>query len=117
MADSVSDYRELERARAVRFETLEMVENLSQEQLDAQEEDSWSLGQVLDHLIKVDAMYLKNIDTLVARKKAGKMPFIYRGIASVTPLPTPLRLVSTLFEIPFIVPNSLMPSAIRQSLN
>ena len=116
MPDS-ADYREIERARATRFETLELVDGLDQEQIDfAAEEGSWSLGQVLDHLIKTDGLYFKNIHRLVARKKAGKTPFIYRGISSVMSMPKPLRLVAPLFEVPFAVPNSLLPSALRHKV-
>ena len=117
MPDSAG-YREIERARATRFETLELVHGLDQDQIDfAADEKSWSLGQVLDHLLKVDGLYMKNIDRLVARKKAGKMPFVYRGINSVMPLPKPMRWVAPLFEIPFALPNSLIPSALRHKVS
>ena len=85
--------------------------------LDFSTDDAWSLGEILDHLVKVDRVYLKNIDRLVARKKAGKMPFMYRGFADMVSLPKPLRKVAPLFELPMTLSNSLLPSAIRQSIS
>lgn len=85
--------------RKVRRRTLEMLEPLSQAELDAREAaDRWSPGQIADHLIKANRMYLGEIHKLIALKRAGKKPEIY------------VRLSEMQFEVPFL-PRFLMPLA------
>lgn len=83
--------------RRARGDTLGLVEDLSQAQLDASPEAGrWSIGEVLDHLVRSDEMFLKEIRTLADRQRRGRAPLVYRGLGNggglFGSLPWPLRL-------------------------
>jgi uncharacterized damage-inducible protein DinB len=108
----------LQRFREVRERTLALVEGLSQEELDARAApDRWSAGEVLDHLVRAEAVFRKEIRELIGRRKAGRPAVLFRGLGeldlSVRPFPPGLlRLV----QVPLTLASLLLPAAVRDFL-
>lgn len=106
--------RELDDFRRARRETLETVAGLAQRQLDfSPARGKWSVGEVLDHLPRVDATYRREIGELVRLAKAGKRPYLKRTFedidVSVMHIPKALL---PFFEIPFTLSSRLLPRAV-----
>lgn len=111
---------ELEEVRRTRRTTEALVEGLPQEQLDRPPApDRWTLGEILDHLLLTDAVYRREIGELVARRRADRTPFLYRGFSeldvsvlflprSLLPMTEPALLVLNLF-----VPRSWRDALVR----
>ena len=83
--------------RAARMDTLALVEPLDQAALDARPDpERWSVGEVLDHLVRADAMFLREIHGLLAKQRRGRLPITVRGLRDLGlpfgGLPLPLRL-------------------------
>ncbi len=75
-----------------RAETLEQVKDLDQDQLDwSPAPDRWSVGEVLDHLRRVDATYRGEIGELFRLAESGRPPVLRRGFADID---------ASLFNIP-----------------
>lgn len=110
-------YQEFTDARAVRLETLSLVEGLDQEQADFRPaEDKWSVGEVLDHLLKLDALVIRELEVTLDQRRSG-IPFVYRSLGDVdTTLPWVLRPILPFFEIPFSVFNAVFPQSLRRAL-
>ena len=110
-------YMEFESARAVRRQTLARVEGLDQKQSDYRPgRGKWSVGEVLDHLIKLDDLIVRELGVAIERRRLG-LPFVYRGIADIdTSLPWVLKPVLPFFEVPFSVFNTALPQPVRRAL-
>ena len=110
-------YDEFEEFRSVRRGTLALVENLDQRQSEAQaEEGLWSVGQVLDHLVKLDVLIVRELDVALGQKQRG-LPFVYRGIADIdSTIPWVLRPVLPFFEVPFSFFNVVVPAGARRAI-
>ena len=110
-------YEEFEDARATRHETLSLVEKLDQEQSEYQPgTDKWSVGEVLDHLLHVDAVIVREVGVALDQRRRG-LPFVYRGLADVdSNVPWVLRPVLPFFEVPFGLFNALVPPRLRRFL-
>ncbi len=110
-------YKEFEEARAVRRETLSMVEQLDQKQSEYRPgRGKWSAGEVLDHLVKLDALIVRELEVTLDRRRRG-LPLVYRSIADVdTTIPRVLRPVLPFFEVPFSVFNTVVPQSVRRAL-
>ena len=66
--------------RSTRRHTLELVAGFSQSRIDHRPgPGKWSLGQVLDHLIRIDELFRDEIAELVKRAGAGKGGILFRG--------------------------------------
>ena len=105
---------QLDDFRRARRETLESAAGLSQRQLDFKPAPAkWSIGEVFDHLAKVDSTYRSEIAELVRRAEAGERPYLRRSFrdidVSMMFLPKPLL---PLFEVPFTLSSRLMPRAV-----
>ncbi len=109
-------YEQFEEAREVRRETLALVEGLDQEQSERQPDpETWSPGQVLDHLLKLDALIVRELELTIRQRRRG-LPFVYRGVADIdTTVPWVLRPVLPFVEIPFGVFNAVVPLQIRNA--
>ena len=109
--------QELEEARATRFETLSIVADLDQEQSEHRPEpEKWSVGEVLDHLLKLDAFVVRELEMTLAQRRRG-LPLTYRSIADVdTTIPWVLRPVLPLIEVPFAFANAVFPQSLRRSI-
>lgn len=110
--------RQLGDFASARQKTLSKVSSLTQAQLDFQPAaGKWSVGEVLDHLPKVDAIYRDEIAELVRRAKAGERPFLRRSFqdidVSVMFLP---KVMLPLFEIPFTLGSKLLPRAVAGAM-
>ncbi len=110
-------YKQFEEAREVRRETLKLVEGLGQEQSDFQpDRDTWAVGQVLDHILKLDALIVRELEVALNQRRRG-IPFTYRGIADVdTTVPWILRPLLPWVEVPFGIFNAVVPLSVRNSL-
>ncbi len=105
----------LEEVRKTRTETLRMVENLSQSEIDFSAEGQWSIGEVLDHLAKSDSTYLREIEQLIELKQKGKKPQIVVTLSKMEfgfPLvPKPLLPFA---DLPIAVFNYFLPNSARE---
>ena len=110
-------YPEFEQAVATRQKTLEMIQGLSQEQVDFRPgRGKWSVGEVLDHLLKTDAVISRELEVVFSQRRRG-LPFVYRGIADIdTSVPFVLKPVLPFFEIPFGLANAMVPAQVRRFL-
>ncbi len=82
--------------RAAREDTLTLVADLDQARLDAVPEPGrWSIGEILDHLVRTDEEFLSEIRRLADKQRRGRTPFVYRSLreigAPLGSLPLPLR--------------------------
>jgi hypothetical protein len=105
---------QLDGLRQARRQTLEAVEGLSLRQLDwSPAPRRWSVGEVLDHLARVDATYRGEIAELVRRSRAGERAYLRRGFSdidvSVFHLPKALL---PLLDLPFTLASRLLPRAV-----
>ncbi|MGH7320089.1 MAG: DinB family protein, partial [Candidatus Rokuibacteriota bacterium] len=72
---------ELRRLEQVRIRTLALVEGVSQEELDRRPAGGgWSVGEVLDHLLRAEAANREQIAALVELARAGREPLIRRSL-------------------------------------
>jgi len=110
-------YEAFDDARATRNETLSLVEKLDQEQSEYQPgAGKWSVGEVLDHLLRVDAVIVREIGVALDQRERG-LPFVYRGLADVdSNVPWVLRPILPFFEVPFGLFNALVPPRLRRFL-
>jgi hypothetical protein len=110
-------YEEFEDARATRRETLALVEKLGQEQSEHKPgAEKWSVGEVLDHLLHVDAVFVREIAVALDQRRRG-LPFVYRGLADVdSNVPWVLRPILPFLEVPFGLFNVLVPPRLRRFL-
>jgi len=110
-------YKEFDDARAIRRETLALVEGLDQEQSEFRPaEDKWSVGQVLDHLLKLDELVIRELEITLDQRRSG-LPFVYRSLGDVdTTLPWVLRPILPFVEIPFSFFNAVFPQSWRRAL-
>jgi uncharacterized damage-inducible protein DinB len=84
--------------RATRDRTLELSEGLTQAQIDfSPGAGQWSVGEVLDHLLLVEALNRPEIAELIDLEKSGRRPYLKRTFADVN--------VSMAF-----IPKSMLPS-------
>jgi uncharacterized damage-inducible protein DinB len=108
----------LERVRETRARTLELVAGLTQEQMDsAPGEGRWSAGEVLDHLVLTDRVYVRDVGELLAMAAAGRGTRLRRTFADLNPsilfLP---RSLLPVFELPLTVMSRLLPVGLRDAL-
>jgi hypothetical protein len=105
---------QLDAFRQARLATLERVAPLSQQQLDfSPARRKWSVGEVMDHLVRVEATYRSEIAELIRLAESGQKPFLKRSFkdidVSIFHLPKALL---PFLEIPFTISSRLMPRAV-----
>jgi uncharacterized damage-inducible protein DinB len=75
---------------------------------------TWSVGEVLDHLILSDQLYYSELKELFALKEAGKKPYLRRSFSDFNPsilfIPKPAL---PLLDVPFEVVNMFLPRTVR----
>ena len=110
-------YPEFTEACSIRRETLALVADLDQHQSEFRPgPKKWSVGQVLDHLVKLDTLIVRELEVTLNQRSRG-IPFVYRGAADIdTTIPWALRPVLPFFEIPFGILNSTVPQSLRRRL-
>jgi hypothetical protein len=108
----------LERFRSIRARTLDMVEGLSQAQMDySPAPDTWSIGEVADHLILSENSTRRDIAELIALTQAGRQPLLYRSSAdfNVAAFFLP-KFMLPFLEVPFNTLNLFVPDSVRELL-
>lgn len=108
----------LQRLRDVRSATLRRVHSLSQAQLDFQPQPgAWSIGELLDHLIKGDALYGSIIAELIMLVNAGQTPYIYWSFAKLDASPSfiPISWLPWV-EPPFLLWTTWTPQCLQESI-
>jgi hypothetical protein len=108
----------LEQFCTTRARTLELVQGLSQEQMDfSPAADEWSIGEILDHLRLNEHVFRTDVAALIDLAKAGKVPQIYRSFAEFNAAPAFIPLWALPFlEVPFTVMHMFIPNSLRESL-
>lgn len=98
-----------------RAQTLRTVASLSQQQLDfSPEPGRWSIGEVLDHLLRTQKLYQEELGELIALKRAGRRPYLRRSFRdiNISPLFLPDAILPWL-DLPFTLANRIMPDGVR----
>lgn len=98
--------------------TLAILQELDQEGFDFRPaSEKWSAGEVADHLIKANRMYLTEIRKLIALKRAGKIPRISVGLTEMNiAVPLVPRVLLPLAELPVGMFNYFFPNRFRELL-
>ena len=108
----------LESFSQVRAETIALIENLSQRQLDYKPSPrTWSVGEVMDHLFLAERFFRSQIELLVEQQRSGRrtsLALSFRDL-NVRPAFVPGCLLP-LFEIPLTITNMLTPRSVLQLL-
>jgi uncharacterized damage-inducible protein DinB len=102
--------------RDTRRRTLELVAPLSQHELDTvPEPGAWSVGEILDHLLKSDQVYRADLSELFERFDRGLPPELHRSLSEfdlgVRWVP---RSLTPLLTAPFAVFNWFAPPSLRR---
>jgi hypothetical protein len=94
-----------ERLKSARAKTMELVAGLSQEDFDRRplrsrwnlgEAGSWSIGEIIDHILRVMNSVTEEIEELIRLKESGETPEVRRSLRD--------------YDVsPVIMPKSLMP--------
>jgi uncharacterized damage-inducible protein DinB len=108
-----------DRFRDARRETLDLVWDLSQEQMDfAASPRKWSVGQVLDHLVRVDEVFREEYDELLRRwRKKGRAVGLFRTLSEAGfSLPLVPDAFLPLFDVPTAMAGVLIPRQLRQAV-
>ncbi len=100
---------------AARGRTVAIAAPLTQSQLDfSPRSGRWSVGEVLDHVMRAEDLYRGEIARLVELARAGARPYIRRSFSevNVSPLYMP-DVFLPMFDIPFSIVNRFIPQAVR----
>lgn len=111
--------KSLARFRDTRRATLDLARGLTQEQLDySARSRSWSVGEVLDHLARVDELFREEYDELLRRWKKKRGPVsLYRSLADVgIELPLVPNALRPVFEVPTAMAGVFLPRPVRQRI-
>lgn len=106
----------LERFRSIRARTLAMVQGLAQAQMDySPAPGTWSIGEVVDHLILSVDIIREDIAELIELTKTGKQPLLYRSAAdfNITTFFIP-KCALPFLEVPFNFLNIFVPDSVRE---
>lgn len=108
----------LDTLRRTRRETVRLTDGLSQAQVDfSPGPDRWSVGEVLDHLIRIDRLFGDEYAELFRRGRRSGCAFRFRGL-SQSGLSVPLvpQALLPLFDVPAAVLGVVVPRPVRQAL-
>jgi len=103
---------------ATRGHTLAMTNGLTQEQLEfVPAPNRWSIGEVLDHMLRAERVNREQVAQLIQLKREGKRPELTLTFSdlniSVAGLP---RSLLPLFEAPLTLINTIVPDSLRNYL-
>lgn len=115
---SSSLQKSLDEFAATRAHTLVAVERLRQEQFDfVPAPKCWSIGEVLDHMLRAERLNRAQVAQLIQLKKEGRRPELRLTFSdlnvSVAGLPGSLL---PLFETPLTLMNVFVPDSLRNYL-
>lgn len=105
----------LEFHRQTRAQTLAMVRELSQAQMDfVTAHKKWSVGEVLDHLILGQRLNLCYITEVIGMKKAGHRPVLPLGFKDVdVSIGYVPKSILPALAMPFTIFNMFVPNSVR----
>lgn len=109
---------ELTRLENVRARTLALVQGLTQEEMDrAPARGGWSVGEVLDHLLKAEASNRRNIANLIGLARSGRRPYLRDELNSggLAPAFVPRGLLP-LLSFPSSLASMVMPFSLREAM-
>lgn len=95
-----------------------MVDGLSQENLDRRPvRGGWSVGEILDHLLKAEAGNRDDIARLIDLARSGRVSYIRRDLtpAGIAPAFLPRSLLPFL-SFPVSLFNLFIPASVREAL-
>jgi len=103
---------------AARARTLELTRGLDQVQLDAAPPGGgWSVGEVLDHLLRAEAVNRGEIAGLVALARSGRRPYVRRSFAELDLAPAFIpKSWLPLLTVPFTLATLWVPSFAIEAL-
>ncbi len=106
---------ELDLFRATRGRTLSLIAGLSQEELDFRPAAGrWSVGEVVDHMMRAEAFNRNDIERLIGLARQGREPVVRQTLEvvniSIFNIPKPLF---ALFEAPLNFVGMFLPSWVR----
>ena len=107
--------RSLAEFAAARGRTVAIAAPLTQAQLDfSPRSGRWSVGQVLDHVMRAEDLYRGEIARLIELARAGQRPYLRRTFSdvNVSPLFMP-DMFLPMFDVPFTIINRFIPQAVR----
>lgn len=100
---------------AARGATERLVAPFSQAQFDfTPRAGAWSIGEVVDHLLRSEDLYRAEIQRLIELKRAGRRPYLRRTFADIDVGPAfiPRGLLPWL-ETPFTLLSAIVPDRVR----
>lgn len=106
----------LQRFRSIRARTLAMIQGLSQAQMDySPAPGTWSIGEVVDHLILSVEIIRRDIAELIELTKTGRQPLLYRSAAdfNITTFFIP-KCALPFLEVPFNFLNMFVSDSVRE---
>ncbi len=109
---------ELTHYKSVRAETLDLLAGLSQEDLDhAPGPGRWSPGEIVDHVLRVEEFYRREISVLIEKVDASGRALLQRRFADFdVRLRFFPRMLLPLVELPMSLANLVTPAGIRELL-
>lgn len=112
----MSIWKNLELLTSTRARTFELVQGLTQGQIDWQPRPGkWSAGEQLHHLVLADSLYRHQMEELIGLAKAGRPTVIRRTLEDINFRPNFVPAAALpLFEIPFTVANLFIPTMVRE---
>ncbi len=109
---------ELQRFERARAGTLALVEGLGQEDLDRRPaRGGWSVGEILDHLLKAEAANREDIARMIDLARSGREPYIERELTptGIAPAFVPRSLLPFL-SLPVGLMTLFIPAGVREAL-
>lgn len=110
------DLSRLREVRTTRERTVRLLQQVSEADFDWRPGTGrWSAGELADHLIKANRLYVEEINKLVELKRAGKPPRIAVRFSEMDfTVPFVPRTLLPLFDLPVAVFNYFVPNGVRE---
>jgi uncharacterized damage-inducible protein DinB len=102
----------------VRTETLRLVDGLSQEEFDwSPAPGKWSIGEVLDHLLRAEQFFRRDLDSLAGRSQSGRPAHIRHTFRDLDiGLPLVSRSLMPALDLPLTLATLFMPGPVLNAL-
>ena len=118
MTASHCDLVELRQLEAARQATLDQTASLTQVQANFNPDSkTWSVGEIMDHLVLIQKMYEAQIRALMQMAERGERPVRYLSLADIDVginfIP---KAILPMFEPPLAVMNFFVPTAVREMI-
>jgi hypothetical protein len=108
----------IEGFRGVRNGTLALVDDLTQQQADFRRSaESWSIAQIIHHLLLSEKVYREQMESLIALAREGKATSIELTLQDVDSyIPFVPQEVMPAFEVPLKVFHMMTPRVVREAM-